>query len=123
MPDLSSRSYFLAVYLYVPSSKPLLPQNYGDRRHRIIQGAIHWQRAGNSLKGGPVRPECRKCRFYAASGRELEGSGHCRRYPPVIPHSQGADEIDLVLRAGIWPVVEGGSWCGEFQSDLSAREA
>jgi hypothetical protein len=70
-----------------------------------------------------VRPECRKCRFYAASGRQPEDSGHCRRFPPLIPRSLGADEIDLVLRAGIWPMVEGGSWCGEFQADLSAREA
>jgi hypothetical protein len=62
-----------------------------------------------------MRPECQNCRFYAKPGGQLQGSGHCRRFPPMIPHSPRAEEIDLVLRAGIWPMVAGGSWCGEFQ--------
>jgi hypothetical protein len=56
---------------------------------------------------------CRSCRFYAETAGPSEG-GYCRRYPPVLLAAERRDEVAPDLRAGYWPMVAPGAWCGEF---------
>lgn len=66
-------------------------------------------------------PACRRCRFFATWGGEA-GEGECRRLPPTpLPADRGAVEAG----SGIWPIVGGWEWCGEFRerpAELSAAE-
>ena len=66
---------------------------------------------------------CRECRFFALFSGQQQGSGQCRRYPPTLPTSLRTEEVDPPLRAGIWPIVAGESWCGEYQTREATNES
>jgi hypothetical protein len=66
---------------------------------------------------------CQNCRFFQAASGQLQGSGQCRRFPPVIPESEKLTDANVSFRTGIWPHVAGGSWCGEFQPQDAGSKA
>jgi hypothetical protein len=65
--------------------------------------------------------QCQNCRFYEAMTGQLEGKGQCRRFPPVLLPSEKPDEVNLAFRAGLWPMIVPGAWCGEFKVQPPAR--
>lgn len=61
-------------------------------------------------------PTCATCRYFLLSGDDAM----CRRYPPTAvlqPATDGnAAGVFIVQRAlTVWPGVEPGDWCGEWQ--------
>ena len=54
-------------------------------------------------------PCCERCRYFERERTAGEAIGTCHRFPPQIIPQFGFD--------GMWPIVLGMEWCGEFQSD------
>lgn len=64
-----------------------------------------------------MEPCCGNCRYWNnASGEPPEKKACCRRYPPVVPATDGAViESHFV---GVFPVVYADNWCGEWLGRL-----
>jgi hypothetical protein len=48
---------------------------------------------------------CEKCKFWLIAGKEDDGLGACRRFPPTI----------LSAGESYWAITSCEDWCGEFQ--------
>lgn len=52
---------------------------------------------------------CHDCKFYGS--HKFSDNGPCKRHSPI-----GFNEDDISRYGNaIWPVVFGGSWCGDFE--------
>ncbi len=71
-----------------------------------------------------VEPECGNCQFFRRDDGtpEEEPEGECRRHSPrvvlgmtrrrKVDRTHGDSE--LYPETAVWPLVQGGDWCGEY---------
>lgn len=61
---------------------------------------------------------CITCKYHTPSEDHAD-SGTCRRYPPMMvaesnPGDFGEGGTSVII--SMFPLVEGGDWCGEYQA-------
>ena len=61
---------------------------------------------------------CRSCRFYHRS--QGDGYSECRRYSPS-PRLTYEGRHDEMGGAGVWPIVHGADWCGEYETSVNTH--
>jgi len=58
-----------------------------------------------------VTDVCKQCTFFYGAKEKLNSNtttGECRARPPIMTDAENF---------GVWPLVTGEGWCGEFHGD------
>lgn len=64
---------------------------------------------------------CSSCRYFMPTQPgSLQGTGYCRRYPPMPMVTSRPDKNGTVNYQTIFPLMQAHGWCGEFKARMDS---